>query len=61
MFPIRTDGQDFGDEDDGLMTSFDENQLPVDHEVHNKFDFCSTKQEKHDSENFILIFPLATT
>ena len=33
MFPINTDGHDFGDEDDGPMTSFDDAQIPVDQEV----------------------------
>ena len=33
MFPITTDGQDFGDEDDGTMTSFDDAQISVDQEV----------------------------
>jgi hypothetical protein len=33
MFPITTDAQDFGDEDDGPMTSFDDTQIPVDNEV----------------------------
>jgi hypothetical protein len=33
MFPITTDGQDFGDEDDGPMMSFDDTQIPVDNEV----------------------------
>ncbi|CAF0968774.1 unnamed protein product [Adineta ricciae] len=32
MFPITTDGPDFGDEDDGLMTSFDDNPIPVEPE-----------------------------
>ncbi|CAF4519240.1 unnamed protein product [Rotaria socialis] len=32
MFPITTDGQDFGDEDDGLMTTFDDAPLPVENE-----------------------------
>ncbi|UJR37705.1 hypothetical protein I4U23_030400, partial [Adineta vaga] len=32
MYPITTDGQDFGDEDDAPMISFDDNQLPVDPE-----------------------------
>ena len=33
MFPITPDGQDFGDEDDGTMTAFDDAQIPIDNEV----------------------------
>ena len=33
MFPITTNAQDFGDEDDGPMTSFDGTHLPIENEV----------------------------
>lgn len=33
MFPITADTQDFGDEDDGPITSFDDAPNTVDHEV----------------------------
>jgi hypothetical protein len=33
MFPITTDAQDFGDEEDGPLMTFDDPPLPVDNEV----------------------------
>ncbi len=40
MFPITTDAHDFGDEDDGPMTSFDDAQIQVDHEVWKQWGFA---------------------
>lgn len=42
MFPIITNAPDFGDEDDGTMTSFDDAQLPADNEVEEKISFRGT-------------------
>lgn len=33
MFPITTDGQDFCDEDDGPLITFDDPPLPIEAEV----------------------------
>lgn len=37
MFPITTHSQDFADEDDGPLITFDDTPLPVDNEVEYEF------------------------
>ena len=48
MFPITTDTQDYGDEDDGPIMSYDDTQIPVDHEV--KFRISLSKKRNDLAE-----------